>query len=123
MFAFKIFRNYDDAGGEFGDTSLVAASSDQGRVAIYAALRSADQMVTIMVVNKTFGDLRSDVVLAQLKMAKRAKVFQYSSADLKQIRSLPDASVTQVSKKDGTSALKGRVFPAMSITLFVARAK
>ena len=24
MFAFKIFRNYDDAGGEFGDTSLAA---------------------------------------------------------------------------------------------------
>ena len=123
MFAFKIFRNYDDAGGEFGDTSLEATSGDQGKLAVYAAWRSADHAVTIVVVNKTFGDLRSDVVLAHLKTAKRARVFAYSSADLKQIRSLPDVSVTRVSKEDKTSALKSQVFPAMSITLFVAQAK
>jgi len=123
MFAFKIFRNYDDAGGEFGDTSIAATSSDQGKVAVYAALRNSDHTVTIVVVNKSFGDLKSDVVLAHLKTEKRARVFQYSSADLKQIRKLPDAAVAQVSKKEKTSALKDQVFPAMSITLFVAQAK
>jgi hypothetical protein len=123
MFAFKIFRNYDDAGGEFGDTSLAATSSDQGKVALYAALRSADDAVTIMVVNKTFGDLKSDLILSHLKMEKRAAVYQYSGADLKGIRKLPDADVKRVSKKDKTSAVKDQVFPAMSITLFVAQAK
>ncbi len=122
MFAFKIFRNYDDAGGAFGDTSLPATSSDQGKLAIYAAFRSTDHAVTAIVVNKTFEDLQSDVALEQIKLAKPVKVFQYSSADLKQIRSLPDAKLTRISKKQKTASLKGQVFPAMSITLFVAQA-
>jgi len=121
MFAFKIFRNYDDAGGEFGDTSIAARSADQGKLAVYAAVRSADEMATIVVINKTFGDLKSDVVLAHLKTEKHARVFRYSSADLKQIRALPDAVVTRESKKEKTSALKDQVFPSMSITLFVTR--
>jgi hypothetical protein len=123
MFAFKIFRNYDDAGGEFGDTSIAASSADQGKLAVYAAVRSADEMATIVVINKTFGDLKSDVVLTHLKTEKHARVFQYSSADLKQIRALPDAVVTRESKKEKTSALKDQVFPSMSITLFVTRVK
>lgn len=123
MFAFKMFRNYDDAGGEFGDTSVSAQSSDQGKLAIYAAQRSADHALTIVVVNKTFGDLQSDISLAHFKAAKRASVFQYSSADLKQIRALPDTTMTQASKKDATYTLKDQVFPAMSITLYAARGR
>ncbi len=128
MFAFKIFRNYDDAGGEFGDTSIAASSTDQGKVAIYAALRSKDDMATIVVVNKTFGDLKSDVVLAHLKTAKHASVYQYSGADLVKIRELQDAGIKRVSKKDQSGkvkeeVLKSQVFPAMSITLFVAKVK
>lgn len=123
MFAFKIFRNYDDAGGEFGATSISAESSDQGRLAVYAALRDADRTLTIVVINKTFGDLQSDLVLAHLKTAKRARVFQYSNADLKQIRTLADANVARSSKKDRTSALQNQVFPAMSITLYVVPSK
>jgi hypothetical protein len=128
MFAFKIFRNYDDAGGEFGDTSLAATSSDQGKLAVYAAQRSRDRAVTIVVVNKTFRDLKSDVVLDHLKTAKRAKVFQYSGEDLKEIRTLPDAGVARVAVKDKTGKVKENVlseqmFPAMSITLFVAQGK
>ncbi len=128
MFAFKIFRNYDGAGGEFGDTSLEATSSDQGKLAVYAAQRSTDGAVTIVVVNKTFGDLKSDVALDHLKTAKRAKVFVYSGADLKDINALPDAGVARVTKKDRRgkvkeSVLREQVFPAMSITLFVAQGR
>lgn len=128
MFAFKIFRNYDDNGGEFGDTSIAASSSDQGKVAVYGALRTTDDMVTIIVINKTFGDLKSDVVLARLKTAKRAKVYQYSGADLVKIRELPDAAVARVTRKEPagkvkTGVLKDQVFPAMSITLIVAKVK
>jgi hypothetical protein len=118
MFAFKIFRNYDDAGGAFGDISIGANSSDQGSLAVYAALRNTDNSVTVIVINKTFEDLKSDLVLIHLKTAKHGRVFQYSNADLKQIRALPDAKVALISKKDGTLALKDQVFPAMSITLY-----
>jgi hypothetical protein len=128
MFAFKIYRNYDDAGGAFGDTSIAATSSDQGKLAIYAALRSADGAVTLMVINKTFGDLKSDVELVHMKAPKSAKVFAYSGADLKQIRALPDVSVTRETKRDATgkvkeNVIKDQVFPAMSLTLYVAQAK
>jgi len=123
MFAFKIYRNYDDAGSGFGDIGIAAASGDQGQLSVYAAQRNADRAVTIAVINKTFGDLNSDVVLAHFKTAKTARVFQYSIADLTQIRTLPDAAFTRVSKKDRSSALRNQVFPAMSITLYVAQAK
>lgn len=123
MFAFKVFRNYDDAGSAFGDTSIQATSSDQGKLAIYAAFRNSDNAVTIIVLNKTFGDLQSDVVLGHIKAAKRAQVFQYSNSDLKQIRALADAKLSQVSNKEKTLAIKGQVFPAMSITLYVVQAK
>jgi hypothetical protein len=119
MFAFKIFRNYDDAGGEFGDRSIDASSSDQSQIAVYAALRTGDNKVTVVVINKTFGDLRSSLVLSNLNTAKRASVFQYSDADLKRIRALPETEITRLSKKNRMSALKGQVFPAMSITLYV----
>jgi hypothetical protein len=119
MFAFKVFRNYDDAGGEFGDRSIDASSSDQGQLAVYAALRAVDNKVTVVVINKTFGNLRSDLVLTHLNSAKHAGVFQYSDADLKQIRVLPDSTITRLSKRDHASVLKGQVFPAMSITLYV----
>src|SRR5262249_36098961 len=37
-FAFRVYRNYDGAGGAFGDTSVRGTSADQGRVAVYSAL-------------------------------------------------------------------------------------
>jgi len=75
MMAFKIFRNYDNAGGEFGDMSLKATTDDQAKLSIYAAQRK-DNVVTVMVINKSFGDLKSDVVLAHLT-ARKASVYQF----------------------------------------------
>ena len=39
-FAFRMFRNADGAGNAFGDTGVRATSGDQGRLAVYAALRA-----------------------------------------------------------------------------------
>ena len=36
--AFRAFRNYDGAGGAFGDTSIPATSSDVARATVYASL-------------------------------------------------------------------------------------
>ena len=119
MFAFKIFRNYDGAGAAFGDTSLAAKSADQGKLAIYAARRTADQAITVVVVNKTFGELRADLTLEHLKAKKPANVYRYSGADLSQIRALPAAKTSSLGEKVETSMVKDQVFPAMSITLYV----
>jgi hypothetical protein len=118
LMAFKIFRNYDNAAGEFGNMSLKATSDDQAKLSIYAAQRK-DNVVTVMVINKSFGDLKSDVVLAHLS-ARKAKVYQYSNADLSDIKALPDVALAA---KAGTSSIKNVTFPAMSITLFVVPKK
>ncbi len=123
MFAFKMFRNYDDHGSGFGDASLQATSGDQGKLAIYAARRASDRMVTVVVINKTFGDLRTDVRLDHFKSKGPAKVYRYSGADLTEIRALPDIKASKSDGKDKASVVKDQLFPAMSITLYEIHGK
>jgi hypothetical protein len=118
MFAFKIYRNYDDAGAEFGDTSLAATSADQGKLAVYAARRTADHVITVVVINKTFGDLRADLALDHFKIKGPVKVFQYSGADLAQIHTLSAVTASRPGEKASASLVKDQLFPAMSITLY-----
>ena len=109
-FAFKIYRNYDGIGGAFGETGVQATSADQGKLAIYAAMRS-DLNLTLMAINKTGGDLSSTVSLANFTPGAAAKVWRYSAAQLGAIVAQPDIAAGGA----GFSA----VFPANSITLLV----
>ncbi|MGA2349179.1 MAG: glycoside hydrolase family 44 protein [Terracidiphilus sp.] len=118
MFAFKIFRNYDDAGGEFGDLSVAAKSADQGKLAVYAARRTADHAITVVVINKTFGDLRADLPLDHFKAKGQAKTYQYSGANLTQILALPKVNLSSSGEKVESAVIKDQLFPAMSITLY-----
>ncbi|MCB0109210.1 MAG: glycoside hydrolase family 44 protein, partial [Caldilineaceae bacterium] len=52
-YAFRVYRNYDGAGSRFGETSVQAVSSDQGKLAIYGAQRTADGAVTLVIINKS----------------------------------------------------------------------
>ena len=119
--AFKIYRNYDSAGGEFGDMGVTATSADQGKLSVYAALRTKDNVLTVVVINKTFGDLSTDLPLANFTASGAAKVYQYANADLTQIRQLSDLPVPAPPQGSTTSTLKNVTFPAMSITLFEVR--
>jgi hypothetical protein len=110
-FAFRIYRNYDGAGNGFGNTSVQATSGDQGSLAVYAAQRSADNALTVVVINKTATSLTSDVGLAGFTPASAAAVYRYSAASPSAIVELADQSVTAA----GFSA----TFAANSITLFV----
>jgi hypothetical protein len=110
-FAFRMYRNYDGLGGAFGETSVYASSADQGQLAIYAAQRSGDGALTLMVINKTGQPLTSDVSLANFASGANAEVYRYSSANLGAIVREADQPMTA----DGFSAL----FPANSITLVV----
>ena len=123
MFAFKIFRNYDDNGAAFGDTSLRASSADQSKLSIYAARRTADHTVTVVVINKTFGDLRADLKLDHFKARGPAGGYQYSGADLTGIRVLPAVTASTSGTKDRAIVVKNQLFPAMSITLYAIRGK
>jgi len=111
IFAFRMYRNYDGAGSAFGETSVQAASADQSQLAIYAAQRTADNALTIMVVNKTSGDLTSSIALSNFQSSGVAQVWRYSSANLGAILHPSDVAVTA----SGIST----TFPANSITLLV----
>ncbi|MCX6047635.1 MAG: hypothetical protein NT075_21260 [Chloroflexi bacterium] len=109
-YAFRLYRNYDGAGSKFGETSLQASSTDQSKLSIYAAQRSNDSALTLMIINKTGGDLTSRVNLANF-VPGNARVYRYSANNLGAIEPLAD----QVVAADGFNA----TFPANSITLVV----
>ncbi|GAA1719309.1 glycoside hydrolase family 44 protein [Nonomuraea bangladeshensis] len=108
-YAFRMYRNYDGAGSRFGDVSVSAASGDQGQLAVYGAQRSRDKALTLMVINKTGGELTAPLSIAGLHGNAKAQRFTYGPADLGSIVRGDDLLVRQ-----------GRVtatYPANSITL------
>jgi hypothetical protein len=109
--AFKVYRNYDDAAGEFGNVGVRASSADESRLSVYAAERTRDRTLTILVVNKTFGDLRATISLRGWSGEAQASVWRYGPAALDRIDHLPDLPIGRTSVEAS--------FPAASITLFV----
>jgi hypothetical protein len=89
-FAFRMFRNYDGAGGKFGDTRVRAVSADQSKLAIYAAQERADGPLTLIVINKTRTALNSTIQLSNFNAESAARVYRYSAARLDAIEMLSD---------------------------------
>jgi hypothetical protein len=110
-YAFRMYRNYDGHGGQFGTTSVWAVSSDQGRLAVYAATRGSDGGLTMMVINKTGSSIRSPIRLRHFAAGQRARVFRYSSAHLDRI--VRPAAIAMHHGRLATS------YPPRSITLLV----
>src|SRR6202522_4140395 len=110
-YAFRMFRNYDGNGSQFGDTSISAVSTDPGELSIYAAQRSSDNAVTILAINKTTGALSSAIAIANLNLPSTAQVYTYSQATLTSIVHASDAAIT-----NGSISYS---FPSYSAVLFV----
>lgn len=117
--AFAIYRNYDGNKSEFGDTALASTSGNQRQLSVYGALRSSDQAVTVVVINKTFSALTSTLALGHVSAAGNAQVYQYSAANLAAIAAQPSVTVTPPAQGNTTSTIVNYSFPASSITLFV----
>jgi hypothetical protein len=123
MMAFQVYRNYDGKKSTFGDTVLPstsgAANANQGTLSIYAALRSSDDAVTVVVINKTYGSLTSTVSLTGLSSsATTAQAYLYSNANLAAIVAQPAVTVAPPGTGGAASTLT-TTFPAQSITLLV----
>ena len=96
----------------FGDVSVRATSADQGQVAVYAAQRSSDNALTIMVINKSLTQtLTSPITFSSADPITRAAVYRYSAANLNAILRQADQPIA--------SGSFSATFPAQSITLFV----
>jgi hypothetical protein len=112
-YAFRMFRNYDGNGSQFGDTSVSGVSSNPGNLSIYAAQRSSDHAVTILVINKTTGALSSSISIANLNLPPTAQVYTYSQASLTSIAHASDAAINNGSVS--------YTFPSYSAVLLVVQ--
>ena len=119
LMAFEAFRNYDGKNAMFGDMSLSSTSADQGKLSVYGALRTKDNMVTVVVINKTYGDLTSTLSVNNLPATTTsAQALLYSNANPAAIVAQPAVTVTPPSGAATTSTLSA-TFPAQSITILV----
>jgi Glycoside hydrolase family 44/Bacterial Ig-like domain (group 3) len=112
-YSFRMFRNYDGNGSQFGDTSVSAVSSDQGSLSIYAAQRSSDNAVTILVINKTTGALSSSIAISNLNLPPTAQIYTYTQANLTSIAHPSDVAITGGSLS--------YTFPGYSAVMFVVQ--
>jgi hypothetical protein len=116
--AYSIYRNYDGNQSQFGDTALSAQSANQGQLSIYAAQRTSDQAITVVVINKTYGTLTSTLSLANFTPIAPVNIFIYSAANLTAI--VPEPGITPMPPPHGSSTSSlNLTFPAQSITMIV----
>jgi hypothetical protein len=125
-YAFGMYRNYDGNNSTFGATYLYATSTSSGadaenQLAVYGAQRPSDGAITVMVINKTYGPLKSTISLENFSAASStsAQVYQYSNASLTTIAQPGAVSVTSPTGSGTTSTIGNYTFPGQSITLFV----
>ncbi len=108
--AIKMYRNYDGFKSTFGDTSVQATVPNPDNVSTFAATRTIDGALTVMVISKYLGgDTPITLSLANFAHNGTAQVYQLTSANT--INHLADKAVTG-------SSLAVTV-PAQSITLYV----
>jgi hypothetical protein len=108
--AMKMYRNYDGNDSTFGDTSVLAAGPDPDNVSVFAAERSKDGALTIMIVNKYLTGTTPLVInLTNYTGSGSAQVWQLNSSEV----------ITQLSNLPYSAGLLQTTVPAQSITLLV----
>ncbi len=109
--AFKLYRNYDGRRSSFGDVSVSATGSNPDTVSTYAAVRSSDGALTLMVVSKFLtGSAHLTVDLMGFTPAGPAQVWQLTSSNT--LSRKADRAVSREARLTAT-------VPAGSVTLFV----
>jgi hypothetical protein len=108
--AMKLYRNYDGNKSTFGDTSVSATGPNPDNVSTFAAVRSSDGALTVMVINKQIAvSATASFVINNFLLRGTAQVWQLTAANT--ITRLSDLSFA------GTSFTN--TVPAQSITLLV----
>jgi hypothetical protein len=108
--AMKMYRNYDGNDSTFGNTSVLAAGPNPDNVAVFAAERSKDGALTIMIVNKYLtGNTPLVVTLTNYTGAGSAQVWQLNSSEV----------ITQLSNLPYSAGTLQTTVPAQSVTLLV----
>ena len=108
--AIKIYRNYDGNKSTFGDVSVSATGPNPDNVAVFAAQRTSDSALTVMVISKYLsGTTPVSINLANFTPAGTAQVYQLTSAN----------AITRLADLTLSGATAAFTAPAQSITLLV----
>jgi hypothetical protein len=108
--AMKMYRNYDGMKSTFGETSVGASTPNPDALTAFAAQRSADGALTIMVISKNpTGNTSATINLANSSHGGSSQVWQLTAANT--ITRLPDIAFN--------GPTLGATLPPQSITLFV----
>jgi Glycoside hydrolase family 44/IPT/TIG domain/S-layer homology domain len=108
--AMKLYRNYDGAGSGFGDTSVRAAAPDPDTLSAFAAIRSSDAALTVMVVHK---ELAASAALT-------LKVANYAAGAAAQAWQLTSSNaIARIADVAIAAGALSTSLPAQSVTLFV----
>ncbi|MEM7127661.1 MAG: glycoside hydrolase family 44 protein [Chloroflexota bacterium] len=83
--AFRMYRDYDGQGSTFGDVSIHSLSQDQERISVYAAHRTDDNALTIMLINKMDFSLEIHMNIKDFEFGEWVQVYQYSADNLSEI--------------------------------------
>jgi fibronectin type 3 domain-containing protein len=109
--AMQIYRNYDGQMSTFGDTSVSDTVANPDYLSSFAAVRSSDGALSVMVINKQTGSTPVTINLANFSTTGTANAWQISSATQAAINSLGSVAVNN-------NAISTTV-PSQSITLFI----
>ena len=108
--AMKLYRNYDGNKSAFGDTSISATGPNPDNVSTFAAVRSTDGALTVMVINKQLTiAAAATITTTNFYPNGNAQVWQLTSAN----------TITRLSDVSFTGNSFSNLLPAQSITLFV----
>ena len=112
--AFRMFRNFNGAGANFGETSVSALTSDVAAVTVYASLDAANPgRVVLVAINKASVAKTTAVTLAHSVSLTTAEVYQLTSATAAPVRG-PDVLATS------SNAFR-LTLPPMSVTTLLIR--
>ena len=79
--AFRMYRDFDGAGGAFGDVSIRATTDDVAAASIYASRDSNDPTrVVLVAINKTAAPLPASIALAHLGPLASVHAFRLTAA-------------------------------------------
>ncbi len=108
--AMQMYRNYDGRNSGFGETSVSAVAPQPDDLSAFAAIRSKDGAMTVMVISKVLsGSTALTLSVAHFATSGVASVYRLTSANA--ITAMPSLKLL-----DGTLT---DTLPAQSITLYV----
>jgi hypothetical protein len=85
--AFKMYLNYDGAGGQFGDTSVSASTTVIADSSVYASLDSEDpSKVIVVAINRTASAKTAAIQVTHDQRLDLAEVYQLTSASSNPVR-------------------------------------